>query len=90
MNKTPHHLPRSPSPSFSFGQGEVASEVAEAEGLVQISHPTSQMVDLLPDPVLEEEEEEEESDPEEEIRRWVESSGRKGVKGRWEGPTRKE
>ena len=70
---------------------EVESNVVEAEGPVPISHPTSHSIELLPDPALEEEEESEErSDPEVEIRRWLESGGGKGVKRRWEDPTRKE
>ena len=38
----------------------------------------------------EEEESEEGSNLEVEIRRWLESGGGKGVKMRWEDPTRKE
>ena len=67
------------------------SEVVEAEGPVPISHPTRHTIELLPDPALDEEEESEEgSDPEVEIQRWLESGGGKGVKRRWEDPTRKE
>ena len=70
---------------------EVVSDVVEAEGPVPISHPTSHTIELLPDPALGEEEESEEgSDPEVEIQRWLESGGGKGVKRRWEDPTRKE
>jgi hypothetical protein len=63
---------------------------AEAEGPVPITHPTRHLVELQPDPALEEEEEESSEEEIPEVVSGWGDSAKGGRKRKWEGPERRD